>query len=153
MISLIYIMFAKKFIGFKLFLIFIFIRHCCTRRSFLQFFKWSLHQWRFFFFSSSFPKLKVPFNSWDDFLKWVLFCFCKGFDWWIKIESFWVSFDEGIRLLDKRMSKEDKRNGGDLLGTMKWRAPNKAWRKPYSHWLPGIQEDYHGPRSHKSRHH
>ncbi|KAG6586348.1 Ubiquitin-like domain-containing protein CIP73, partial [Cucurbita argyrosperma subsp. sororia] len=54
-----------------------------------------------------------------------------------------ISEAEGIRLLDKRMSKEDKRNGGDLLGTMKWRAPNKAWRKPYSHWLPGIQEDYH----------
>uniref|UniRef100_A0A0A0LJ48 Uncharacterized protein n=2 Tax=Cucumis TaxID=3655 RepID=A0A0A0LJ48_CUCSA len=68
---------------------------------------------------------------------------------------------QGIRLLEKGMSKEYKKsggflvnkNGGDSLMTMKKRAPIRALRKPYSHWLPGIQEDYHGPRSHKSRHH
>ncbi|CAK9314812.1 unnamed protein product [Citrullus colocynthis] len=72
-----------------------------------------------------------------------------------------MSQARGIRLLEKGINKEYKKNGavlggkngGDLLTTMKKRAPIRALRKPYSHWLPGIQEDYHGPRSHKSRHH
>lgn len=97
--------------------------------------------------------------------KWVIISKKKHV--FIYIESYWVFFFllllllEGIRLLEKGINKEYKKNGavlggkngGDLLMTMKKRAPIRALRKPYSHWLPGIQEDYHGPRSHKSRHH